>query len=373
MTTNQDYIEEYIQTKDLSPNTKRNLTHSLNSYCKHQQLTIHELLTEADQEEEAGIRWKNRTLKKRLINYTNHLKQDKSINTVKHRLKMVKAFYRHHEIEIGKLPPINLKNAKVNQPITYQDIPSKEVIRQAYDVAEPLMKALLLFLVSSGMSKVDCLNLQISDFITATSKFHQSDNIEDVLLELQQQENVIPTWKCRRQKTNKFFITFNTDEATKEICNYLTLRLKRKSLAGEDKLFKIDKDYYTLKFQELNNVLGLGSAGSFIRLHGHMLRKFHASNLERAGMDRYKINVLQGKSNGSVDDVYFLEDEKALFNEYVKYMGALVICDEVKSVDVLSDEYVELKKQNELLLQKLDEFEQLKKDIDRIKSWYVFD
>ena len=130
-------------------------------------------------------------------------------------------------------------------------------------------------------------------------------------------EDIIPVFTGRRQKTNKYYITFCTPEATREILNYLILErlTKKKELKYEDKLFKIQSHYYTLKFQELNDALHLDKVGSYNRLRGHMLRKFHATKLEQDGMNRALINTLQGKSNNAVDDVYFLQDENTLDKE----------------------------------------------------------
>ena len=35
---------------------------------------------------------------------------------------------------------------------------------------------------------------------------------------------IIPVWHSRRKKTNKFFITFNSDEATRFMIHYLEYR-----------------------------------------------------------------------------------------------------------------------------------------------------
>ena len=104
-----------------------------------------------------------------------------------------------------------------------------------------------------------------------------------------------------------------------------------------------------------------------------MLRKFHASNLSKAGMDRYKINVLQGKSNNSVDDVYFFEDEEALRNDYLKYMDCLLIFTDVKEVTKYSPEYQKVLDENKILKENLNKINSIEEDINKIKSWYIVD
>ena len=60
-------LDEICLTRNLSSVTKKNYKQSIINYKQSQGLTLKQLLNEAEQEEEDGIRLKNRTLKKRLI------------------------------------------------------------------------------------------------------------------------------------------------------------------------------------------------------------------------------------------------------------------------------------------------------------------
>ena len=370
----EEYIEEYRITRGISKSTAKNLRIILNHYTNFQQANLEELLTEADNEEEERIRWKKRTLKKRLINYQNHLRETMTLNSAKYYLKSVKTFYRHHDIEIHNLPPINPTNSILTEPISYKDLPDKEIIKEAVEIASPLMKAIILTMLSSGMSKVDLLSLQIQSFIDSTYQYHQSTTLAEVISKLEEMQDtveIIPSWKLRRRKTAKYFITFSTHESTMEILNYLKLRSSKEELTPSDKLFKINSDYLGDKFQEINDALGLQKKGSFNRFRSHMLRKCHSSLLNKDGMDRYLINVLQGKSNGSVDDVYFFEDENRLKEEYIKHMHSLLIFSEVREVTVHSEEFLELKKENEELKKQMLKIQQMQDELNNIKEWFV--
>lgn len=374
MITNEEYIEEYISTRGLSKATYQSTKLIMKHYSNFNEMSIHELLQEADLEEEQGIRWKKRKLKQRLIAYMNYTHETMKINSAKTYLRIIKSFYRHHEIEIQHLPPFNLKNANIVEPITYKDLPDKEILKKAIEITIPVIRALIFFLSSTGMSKSDALdNLTIQDFIEATRDYHNSNDIEEVIetLESKSEIDLIPTFRTRRRKTNKYYITFCTNECTLEICSYLKGRLMRKQLHPNDMLFDISKDYYTDKFAEINNTLKLGKVGCYNRFRGHMLRKFHATSLEKSGMDRYKINVLQGKSNNAVDDVYFFEDEKRLKKEYIQHMQSLLIFTEVKEVTIHSKEYLDIKKENELLKEQLEDIEKMKSEISKIKEWFI--
>lgn len=381
--TDEELLDEFISTRGLSNGSYLNFKNALRHYCRFQGKSLQELLDEADEEEEEKIRWKKRTLKKRLTNYMNYCKSTLTLNSAKSYVKLVKIFYHHHDIEIHKLPPLNEKNAKVRSPITAKDLPTKEILREAVEIAEPLMQALILFMVSSGMSKVDTRNLTIQDFIDATSRYHHSTDMETAIEKMKAFEGeIIPIWRSRRQKTNKYFITFNSDEATRFIIHYLDYRTEKlkynyknpnNKLKPTDKLFKIADQHFSVKFQELNDTLGLGTIGDnpdcnikgFNRLRGHILRKYHATHLEKAGMDVYSINVLQGKSNGAVNDVYFFADEEALLEKYINAIEGVLILSEVKEYNRYSPEFMEIEKENE---EYKKEIEGLKSDLDFIKK-----
>lgn len=371
--SNHAHVLEYINTRGLSKNTEKSLNVIIENYTNFQGKSMQELLDEAESDEENRVRWKNRTLRARLINYMNYTKSRMSATSAKHYVKVIKSFYRHNDIEIGYLPNFNLRNSKPAEPIQYHQLPDKTVIRRSIEISTPVMKSLILYLSSSGVSRVDALKLNINDFLEATYEYHEETRISSVLEILNTlNRQIIPTWRSRRQKTNKYYITFNTNEASKQIITYLIQRDKKKPLRPEDKLFKINDEYCGRKFAQINKALKLGKVGSFNRFRGHMLRKFHASALERAGMNRAMINVMQGKSNGNVDDVYFITDEKKLKEDFLLYQHALIITEDTTVINEYSQEYIDLKKQNDEFREKMLELEVIKNDLEKIKEWYPF-
>ena len=116
---NEEYAIEYCEERGLSHSTLIAVRRTLNNYSTFQQLSIEELLDEADTEEEMGVRWKKRKLKTRLINYMNYLRTEMTFNSAKTYLKIVKSFYAHYEIEIHKLPSLNERTSNIVEPISY--------------------------------------------------------------------------------------------------------------------------------------------------------------------------------------------------------------------------------------------------------------
>ena len=79
-------------------------------------MSLPELIEEAEAEEEQGIRWKKRKLKRRLLEYRQHLLETYTLNSTKSLYRPIVAIYKYYEIEILELPPINKKG--VDNPRT---------------------------------------------------------------------------------------------------------------------------------------------------------------------------------------------------------------------------------------------------------------
>lgn len=334
-------LENFVNSRNLKPTTKKGYKYSLKQYTDFHQMTLEELLQEAEEEEEQGIRWKHRKLKQRLITFRNWLQNNFLNNTAKKNFGRVTTFYRHHEIEIHKLPPFNEKNSNFSEAITFDKLPDKDIIKHALKVTKsPVMRAIILLMSSSGCAMAETLSLTVKDFIEATRQYHNKNDVYEVLNILKERDDVIPTFKLRRQKNNKFYYTFCTPEATLEIVDYLLSR--KKQLTGNDKLFKIHEVWLSSKFAELNDMLNLGKVGEHRRLRSHMLRKFHASYLLNAGMSKDDVNCLQGKSRNSTDESYFFDDPKKLQEKYIRYMNAITINLDVNNLEIKSPEYINL-------------------------------
>ena len=251
--------------------------------------------------------------------------------------------YRYFEIEIHKLPPINRKAANTAEPIQFGDLPDKEIIRKAVEIATPTMKPIIYLMSSSGCAKRETLNLTIKDYIDALSEYTDETNIYDIIDDLGDCESVVPTFSVYRQKTGKHYTTYCSPEAISAINTYLLWRLD--TLADDRPLFKVDPNHFTMCFIEINNKLRLGKVGNYNRFRSHMLRKFHASTLYNDGMSMEKVNDLQGKAKNRTDSAYFMINPEDLKQEYIKHLPALAINQEVKKLTVKSPEFLKMEKE----------------------------
>lgn len=363
---NETILKDFTTTRNLSKGSTYVYRDTIRVYTEYQNKTLYELLKEAEMEEEKGIRWKDRKLKKRLLNFRKYLQEKYFQNTVKTHFSQILTIYKHYDIEIHDLPQTSTKNIKEPTPISFKDLPDKEIIKKALKISNPLMRAIILFEVSSGCAKRETLNLTIQDFIDATSEYHNCNNIYEIIEQLKDRNDLIPTFKLRRQKTNKYYVTFCSPEAATEIMNYI-LSIPKK-LKNEDVLFKLNTDYFNKLFVEINDKLKLGKRGTYNRFRSHMLRKFHASQLYNNGMSLEEVDALQGRTKNTTHSSYFMEDPKNLKEKYIQHMDCLTINLDVNNLDIKSPEYVKLETENTSLKTELNKMDEIMTRLTKLEE-----
>lgn len=360
---NDELIKNLSISCNHSKRTVRNYTNALRKYYEYYDLSLQELLDEAEEDEKNNVRWKYSRLRTKLIEYRHHLLKEYAWNTVRKEITIIQFFYKFYDIEIGKLPRINQKSVKKAEPIYFKDLPDKKIIREAFKIASPLMKAIILFSCSSGCARAETLSLTVGDYIDALSEYlpNRKRDIYEIIDYLYETKDIIPTFRLLRKKTNKYYVTYCSPEAVNAINAYLLLREDK--LTSKSPLFKIAPRHLTYQYQKINDTLGLGRIGNYGRFRSHMLRKFHASALYNDGMSLDKVNDLQGKSKNSTDSVYFMTNPEDLKYEYIKHLPAITINTDVKKLSIKSPEYMRMEKENDEYKQKIERMEANMADI----------
>lgn len=105
----------------------------------------------------------------------------------------------------------------------FEDLPIKEIIKDAITITDPIMKVIIPFISSSGCAHQETLNITIQYFIDATREYHNSDDIYEIITILIKRDEVIPTFKLKRQKTNKFYFTFCSPKAVNHIYQFFKI------------------------------------------------------------------------------------------------------------------------------------------------------
>ena len=342
-------LEQFFSERNSSTSTQTTYTRSVRYYETLTGHTIQECLDIADDEEYNNIRWKNTQTRKWILSYREWLYSKYNVSTAQLYLTAILTVYRHFEITIPPLPYFSKKGLKHSTPINYDDLPDRELLREVLQGVSPLVRALILFMSSSGISRIDVLNLTIQDYLDATKDYHNSNSVKKAIKEMRD-EDIIPTFQLTRQKTGMDYFTFCSHEAVKSINAYLLTRTE--ILTPTRPLFKLHERYINMIFERLNEDFQLGKVGNYNRLRPHMLRKYHASQLAEAGIGTDHINLLQGrKVTGVAHEHYIRIKPETLKEEYIKALPYLVIED----VNQYKTENQQLKEENEAYKTNLDE------------------
>ncbi|AUB55254.1 hypothetical protein BK007_03970 [Methanobacterium subterraneum] len=305
-----------------------------------------ELIDDAIVEEENNIRMSSRKIKRYFLKFIKHLEEiGNSPQTIRNKINSVKTFYHEYDIET---PRIRLQKKTENKALV--DIPKKEHIRAALKHTSIRNRAIVLLMTSSGMGSAEIRNLTYNHFIQA---------IDELLLDLTEEEKLdihkvqsrvngkenVPVWNVVRQKTQSPYYTFSTPESIQAIVDYLidNERNNKPITSIKDYLFaingnKMSDNALNLVYRTMNDKCGFGKSGYHRFFRSHAMRKFMATSLFAAGMDRAKVRMLLGHSENETIEAYFKFPVEEMKNIYLKYMDALTIQD-TKTRTISSEDY----------------------------------
>lgn len=360
-----DLLEKFFIDRNSAKSTQDHYRASVKQYEKLNNLTLNELIEEADNEEDNGVRWKHRQVKCRLVEFRNWLYQNKSQGTARQYLNDIKTIYRHYEIELHDLPNYTSKQIDQTYEMRFEDILTKDELIDAYYEANNVVKCIILFASSSGLSKVDLLNLTVGNFIEACNC--KNKELFEQLEEIKSNKKLIPCFQGSRQKTAKSYTTFCSPEAAQHIVQYLIGRNSQIQLAYEkgdsidcqlrydDKLFDISNSHLSYTLKLINLKLGFGKVGKSTKFRCHALRKWQATvllNIEN-GFSVQEIDKLQGRSQDKTHRAYFHNDRETLYKKYLACVDELMLFESIHSVDAAEVE--QLKVENITYKRKLED------------------
>lgn len=324
-----DTLNRIIRERNCSSSTRKGYESSYMMFCKFIGpkgcTSLDELVKEYLTEEDEGIPIRDRKIKKNLLEYREFLVNDSenTTRTIKTYFSKIKTILRHLNVQIPELPTMKMERGYISG---YGDLPTHAMIRTACDQVDIELTSIILYMSSSGNAKAETLSITVGMFLRGCEEYLETppsdDNIKDILDELKDRHDIIPTIYLKRIKTDKWFYTCCSPEATYSIFQYLLTR--RDTLSMDSPLWDISSSLLLTRFQELNDNNKWGWVGSYRRFRSHALRKFHASNL---GLSRDIIDQLQGRSKDEIQEAYFKQDPKQLKKMYTKYMKNILIYD----------------------------------------------
>jgi integrase len=352
--------KEYVLNRNLKFGTIRSYTRKLQIYSEVTGLTLSQLIEQAEDDEDNGIRLRKRRIKKNFQDLQDHLlENDYSSRKIRDTISTVRGFYNYFEIQL----PNRTYNADTPD-LEESDIPSKEDIQLAITNSNLRYATIIMLMCTSGITLVDVMNLKFSDFLLSLKispqEFEKSMDIE--FLSNSWNEKNIQAWHIHRQKSGTEQNTFSTPETTRQIFMYLE---QYPPQAPDDFLFRgntgkrMREDVFQRFLRKLNKKCGWDSDARQIFIHSHSFRKYFSNALEGNGMPHHYTRQLIGHRKDTLTRAYFYTALNRLKQEYFRYMPCLYFFEEIE-VKVITDEKLEM------MEHKLMEMEKTKEYIDKI-------
>lgn len=335
--------------RNLKPNTKARYNYVLRRYIESTGLTPSELISQAEDDEDNNIRLRKRRIKTYLDNHIDYLTSlDYSVKNIRLNIQTIRVFYNYFEIQIPKITLPTVRESR-----TVEDIPNGDEIREVLSHANTKYTAIILLMLSSGMGSAEVLSLKIHDLLKASKQpltsIGELTNI---------QPKTILEWEVTRVKTGQKYYTFSTPETTTKILEYLG---QQTPSSVDDHLFRSEKGEYMGKplhpvtlqkyFMKLNDKCGFTSEGNQRFFKSHNLRKFFATTAEQH-IPHMATRHMMGHKFGSVEGAYFLRNQKALRNEYMKVVEYLAILEPLTVINDTDERLEEMEKSFEEKLKK---------------------
>lgn len=326
LTNSKELLDKFFHERNIKQNTQKGYMASLIRWFKFTGDRYKDLQDNIDhyiKEEDERIPTRDRSIKKEMLGYRESLLNDKGIKSarsVRSYFSKIGTIFRHYGLEIPELPQTKMDKGYVSN---YNDLPTHDMIKTACEQSPIDLKALILFMSSSGSAKAETLSITVGMFLEGCKEYLKDtptkNNIPETIKELTDNHTIVPLIYLRRIKTDKWYYTCCSPEASYMIIESLKIR---KDLKWDDKLFDYTGSLILTKFQEINDNNDWGYVGAYRRFRSHALRKFMASNI---GLPRDQVDSFQGRSKDMIQEAYFKQDPKALKEIYMNAMNRIMI------------------------------------------------
>ncbi len=372
---------DYMQAlRGFSDSTRKQYMSNLNLYSEYHDMSLEELLEEAEEEEDENIRMRKRKINNRILDFQNSLKNDKRVHPVTKKtiqysaysinsiIDSVKMFYTSYNIS---LPMIRKQRSK---PENVEDVITKKEVRKALRYTHNVLhRAIILTLAGSGLDVDTLKKITVGDYLHALRDYTSYTKPEDKLEDLSHNHELVPTFIMQREKSFYEHVFFFSPEACDELNQYLLQRYKDKPINTDDLLIPLAKSSINRFFSRINDTLGFGwtSRGTRRRFRPHGMRSFFATTLQGMTIDGMLIDTLSiefmlGHSIPAVTAAYYKKKPELLKNLYIRMLPHLVLMDHMRVKTIKSPEYMQMEEK----LKKYDELEEKVKKLEMLNGLY---
>ena len=321
-----ELLNNFFQERNIKTSTQKGYIASMGKWFNYVDYNdLQENIDTYIKEEDNRIPTRDRRIKKEMLGFREHLINDKSIKSaksVRSYFSKVGTVFRHFGLEIPSLPQVKMDKGYVSN---YNDLPTHEMLRNACEQSPIDLKAIILFMSSSGSAKAETLSITVGMFLEGCADYLEEipteQNIPETIKALSDKHDIVPLIYLRRIKTDKWYYTCCSPEASYIIIESLKIR---KNLQWNDKLFDYTPSLILTKFQEINDNNNWGYVGAYRRFRSHALRKFMASNI---GLPRDQVDSFQGRAKDMIQEAYFKQDPQSLKKIYMNNMNRIMIYD----------------------------------------------
>ena len=339
-------FKNFLDHKNINnKNTIIQYTSRIKSYCNFTEKTATELVDEAVEEQDKGVKFSDRKVGKYLQDFIDNLRRKrKSENTIDAFYQTIKAVYYDNDIELQKIE--FTFNNDVQNPI--EELPTKEHIRKAIIHCNLRDKAIILLQFSSGLRAAEIRHLTYGQFYMAikghiTPNVDEVFNIDKIYSQLKNKDDIIGIWNSDESYTDMDYLTFNSSESNKAILDYLLERNNKKPITlFKEPLFvangnKIGKHTLSAIYRRINKRAGLGLRNEKRNfLTSNIPRKMFQKALLESDVEYLAVKLMLGYKIDNIKLAYYKNSPQLLKKEYLKGLKKITF-EEVKIVK--SDRY----------------------------------
>lgn len=330
-----ELIESFHIRSGHNVNSVRSYNTVFNNYRNYHELSLCELLDEAIREQEDNVAENRLRIYDRIMDFRNFLIENYTGNTISNSISKIKTFYHYNRVRIPFIPPLNRKAIRKNDAISFDELLTKQELKSALEIADDELRLWILVMVSSGSTRRDAKSMTNRTLFEGTMAYHRKDNFPDALKYLSRKDNVVCTCRLVRSKTDTPYYTFLNPECVQAIAK---LKLRKADFDLDGCLLKYSLNHVNHKFKLINDMLGLGEVGGFSKFRPHMIRKFHATQLNQGSgednLDMDLVDLLQGRSKSKTRDAYFKDNPEKLKARYIQVMNNISLYRRYESRDV---------------------------------------
>lgn len=226
--SNEDHriLQQWRRTQQLRQSTFKNYLSAIKRYTTATQMTLHELYTEALDEEEQGIPRHKKSIKNHILDLYDYLDTTKlTENTKRNTIYVVKSFYNSIDIP---LPRINNNYDDTPLPENTEKMITPDIIRLMLDNAPVRDKAIISFAMMTGQSPNEICHITIRDMVKCwnTELEHPVFDLPDIF---KYKQDILalpaPPMRIKRLKTNNTYWFYVPSETSRYIIEYIYERV----------------------------------------------------------------------------------------------------------------------------------------------------